>query len=307
MVKRKKTKLLLNLLTISFKYIIIVFAFLNCTNTSKNSNNIKRIEQNRSVEKVKSSNNNLISIGFFDYDTLKDTIVCKKNNENGEPVYNCTIFFGNKKNKNILIPTVNGDIQLTNCEKGCIETYEWITGSDGFEERNKYKYDNELNNWFLIESVYTDSEDNDKIEKPNKQWSIDVEILKIKGKTTILSLYDDIYFNFKENSFEENQALMSGINLKADRILIDKNSLAKYNNIAYYLEQSKLYKEAIFLLEKIIKKFPNRTVAYINLGDAYWGLDKKNKAKEAYKIYVKQMKSLKRKNRIPKKVIDRLN
>ena len=52
---------------------------------------------------------------------------------------------------------------------------------------------------------------------------------------------------------------------------LSKENLREYNDIAYYLEQSKAYDEAVFLLEKIIKEFPNRTVAYINLGDAYWG------------------------------------
>lgn len=88
--------------------------------------------------------------------------------------------------------------------------------------------------------------------------------------------------------------------------IITKNNATKYNNIAYYLEQAGAYKEAIYLLEKIIEKFPNRTVAYINLGDAYWNDNNKEKAKKAYQTYIHQMKEQGKENRIPKKVLERV-
>jgi len=88
---------------------------------------------------------------------------------------------------------------------------------------------------------------------------------------------------------------------------LSKKTLTVYNNIAYYLEKAKAYDEAIFLLEKILEKYPNRTVAYYNLGDAYWGLEKKEKAKEAYQVYVKQMKEKGKEKKIPKKVLERVN
>ncbi len=65
-------------------------------------------------------------------------------------------------------------------------------------------------------------------------------------------------------------------------------------------------KEAIYLLEKITAKFPNRTVAYYNLGDAYWALGDKKKAKKVYKIYIKQMKQKGKQKRIPKIIKDRI-
>ena len=69
---------------------------------------------------------------------------------------------------------------------------------------------------------------------------------------------------------------------------INKDELTFYNDKAFYLEQAGLYKEAIYLLEKIIPDFPNRTVAYLYLGDAYWENNEKEKAKKMYKIYIKQ-------------------
>ncbi len=85
------------------------------------------------------------------------------------------------------------------------------------------------------------------------------------------------------------------------------NYLTTFNDIGYYLEQSGLYEEAIYLLEKIINQHPDRTVAYINLGDAYWGLGDKDKAQQAYKTYVKQMKANAKGTKIPKQVLERIN
>lgn len=86
----------------------------------------------------------------------------------------------------------------------------------------------------------------------------------------------------------------------------DLKYLNSFNNIAYYLVQSKLYPEAIYLLKKIIKNFPKRTVAYINIGDAYWNSQHKEKAKDAYKIYREQMKEKGNEEKIPKRVFDRI-
>ncbi len=80
-------------------------------------------------------------------------------------------------------------------------------------------------------------------------------------------------------------------------------TLTTYNNIAYYLQKAGANKEAAYLLEKIIEKFPNRTVAYYNLGDV---LGEKKKAIKAYTTYIEQMcqKSLQKK--IPKVVLERI-
>ncbi len=87
---------------------------------------------------------------------------------------------------------------------------------------------------------------------------------------------------------------------------IEKKTLTTYNNIAYYLQKAGSNKEAIYLLEKIIEKFPKRTVAYYNLGDAYWALGEKEKAKKAYSTYIKMMKEKGKEKKIPKKLKQRV-
>ena len=83
---------------------------------------------------------------------------------------------------------------------------------------------------------------------------------------------------------------------------IEKSNQTIYNNIAYYLQKAGSNQEAVYLLEKILEKFPKRTVAYYNLGDAYWALGEKEKAKKAYSTYIKLMKAKGKEKRIPKKV-----
>jgi len=83
-------------------------------------------------------------------------------------------------------------------------------------------------------------------------------------------------------------------------------NLTQYNNIAYYLQQAGANEEAAYLLKKILKKFPKRTVAYINLGDAYWALGKKSKARKAYTTYIEQMCAKGLQKKIPKKVLKRV-
>jgi len=87
---------------------------------------------------------------------------------------------------------------------------------------------------------------------------------------------------------------------------IEKKTLTPYNNIAYYLQKAGANEEAVYLLEKIIEKFPKRTVAYYNLGDAYWALGDKKKAIEAYMTYIEQMKAKGKEKRIPKVVRERI-
>ena len=88
---------------------------------------------------------------------------------------------------------------------------------------------------------------------------------------------------------------------------LSKKNLTKYNNIAYYLEKAGAYKESIYLLEKIIEKYSNRTVAYINLGDSYLKDGNKEKAIKNYKIYVEQMKEKNKEKKIPERVLKEID
>jgi tetratricopeptide (TPR) repeat protein len=107
-----------------------------------------------------------------------------------------------------------------------------------------------------------------------------------------------------ENVKSNQKVFIENINevLKAQELTT--KTLQKYNDIAYYLQQANANEEAIFLLEKIIEKFPNRTVAYLNLADAYNGINNKEKAKVNYEKYISLMKQDNRELKIPKRVLE---
>jgi hypothetical protein len=66
------------------------------------------------------------------------------------------------------------------------------------------------------------------------------------------------------------------------------------------------YKSRIKSSLSQIKKIPNRTVAYYNLGDAYWALGEKEKAIKAYTTYIEQMCHKGLQEKIPEVVLERV-
>jgi tetratricopeptide (TPR) repeat protein len=90
-----------------------------------------------------------------------------------------------------------------------------------------------------------------------------------------------------------------------DYVTISSHNLAKINDFAYKLEKINP-SVAINILNKILQKYPNRTVAYLNLADSYWTIGNEDLAKENYKKYVELMKSQKKDlKKIPKEVWER--
>ncbi len=118
-------------------------------------------------------------------------------------------------------------------------------------------------------------------------------------------------FSFNAKNWDDLSMDFPIYSLQSDYFEFNKEISVKnvrhFNDIAYYLEQSCNYKEAIKILDAIIIKFPHRTVAYINLGDAYWELDNKSEAKKAYREYVDLMKSNGLETQIPQRVYTRIN
>ncbi len=78
-------------------------------------------------------------------------------------------------------------------------------------------------------------------------------------------------------------------------IPVKDNNIDQYNNLAYYLAKTKNGNQfAIIILKEIIKKYPHRTVAYLNLADSLWIAGEKEEASLNYKEYLSLMKSQKR-------------
>jgi len=143
----------------------------------------------------------------------------------------------------------------------------------------------------------------------------DADTKTIKSKCTIKSYENISYLSFKNFLMmindDKNYTNYNVINIDTidgflQKVPFSNNSVIKYNNIAYYLQKTGANQESAYLLEKIIEKFPDRTVAYLNLGDAYYGLGDKAKVTQVYQTYIDQMKTKGWDKKIPKRVTERL-
>ena len=133
--------------------------------------------------------------------------------------------------------------------------------------------------------------------------SLSNELKKIKNNT-IEIWYKQKLIGFKKHNTndlqfgnlttDENEAItFSNVNLK--------------NNIAFALYQNDILDEALYILNKINKIIPERVVAWLNIADVNWKLQKYEEAKKQYIQYLTLMKSEKKDlKKIPKYVFNRI-
>ena len=258
------------------------------------------------VATATSSMNGLTVKGYFNLDENIDTLVCSIDGEDTL----CKIPANNFRFK--IIKNNNcSELSIKKCtEKGCLKVQCSIWG---YKDTLIYTYDKARNDFYMTKKIHEQlpMHGPDDVGKTtvykytNLLWNIDNTNFKI-GMMKSPKVLDDLLASlYKSKDLKKIQVIAQDIlNMNMN---ISKRDLTYYNNIAYYLEKAKAYKESIYLLEKILEKYPNRTVAYYNLGDSYWGLDDKVSAKKAYKTYIKQMKEKGKENKIPTRVYNRVN
>lgn len=111
------------------------------------------------------------------------------------------------------------------------------------------------------------------------------------GKISYKSSIEDFFIEYPQTTNEK----------------INIENIEESNNIAYYLEQLGVYKESIVLLKEILVIQLDRVVAYLNLADAYWGLNNKGEAKKSYQKYISLMKNENKDlKKIPQRVYERI-
>lgn len=299
--------------------ILIILTFSCKKNYKKTANNNQGTIINN-LKKIDSCTTNNSQLSMYDIDEDNGKIVLKLDN--------------NITTKDITLNNLNFAIQnISNIDIKCSEGRFYLIfnehiGNSSYTTYHIFEHKENINKYKWIKIYKTESNRQGiSITGANLKTKIEFDNYDAQedNKIVLLPIYSfvgfqeekepniDDFYNKIKSSFKNTN---SKSNLFGDKlvleymmqnIILNKENLSKYNDIAYYLEQSGLYKESTFLLEKIIAKFPNRTVAYINLGDVYWSLNKKTKAKNTYKTYVSQMKSLNKETKIPKKVFDRLN
>ncbi|WP_163004324.1 tetratricopeptide repeat protein [Pseudomonas viridiflava] len=81
-----------------------------------------------------------------------------------------------------------------------------------------------------------------------------------------------------------------------------KNRAAWSNDLGFLFSESGHYAEAVELLKLVVLDNPDRIVAYLNLADAYWGMEKKAEAEANYQKYADLMVATGKKVKIPERV-----
>lgn len=167
---------------------------------------------------------------------------------------------------------------------------------------------NKIDNNFKLNNIEMYQLDGNITCKMSKQI-VDLDTFKLIEtndcySTKKISIDLNELFYILKNYKTKNIISKDNIVLLLYKFPLENKTLQKYNDIAYYLQQANANEEAIFLLEKIIEKYPNRIVAYLNLADSYIGINNKEEAKENYEKYVKLMKQNNKDEKIPKRVLE---
>ena len=319
---------------VNVKILCFIFLIISCKKQqdvgSKNIDNVPV----QSIEEKKvnyySDNDEYIELNVdLNRDQKKDKVFSHKKNKGNELIF----FINEKGNFKLSLKSIN----FTEDGGRILKSIEAITDNNNVLKINTYYPNGETNeasyyisyetDWYLSRVVYITSNwkenslknqicaiskksllrnlnnerNGDSVKQPPKS-----EIKKYCKDTLVLPKSIDDFQSVIKIEKRENLEDLTLYNQLLERYPISGQNVAAYNNSAYYLEMKGLFTQSIYLLEKIIENFPDRTVAYINLGDAYWGLGKKEHAKNAYLVYVEQMTSKNKKEKIPKRVLERV-
>ncbi|GEM_PF-4095885 len=120
-----------------------------------------------------------------------------------------------------------------------------------------------------------------------------------------VACYQIILASFKSKSLDVSCAvkLANSGELKSENIT--PKNVSQYNDIGYFLAEGGKFQESAKVLKEVINAVPDRTVAYLNLGDAYWGHADTTLAVMAYLKYSDLMRKDGKSEKAPKRVLDR--
>ncbi len=248
------------------------------------------------------------SYQIFDIDINKDDIKDKvaSNREGNELLF--YIRNGNKYNKvfqgdNYTMDGLYSPLKIMGFTEDSNVLYikNIFSGAGGQTIEYFYTYDN--NKWKLSKSIEISSDNlNTKVCEIENKKSHEEVCVKVDNKELVSNIIKNIQLK-KNIDLYTKEFIFSLLNTYP----ITSFSVTKYNDLAFQLEKENKFDAGIFLLKKIIQKFPSRVVAYLNLADNYWAINDKDLAKKNYKKYIELMKSQnKDQSKIPQRVLERI-
>jgi tetratricopeptide (TPR) repeat protein len=223
---------------------------------------------------------------------------------------------------------VIGDIKPSSQGNNILVIRTYFDGSGGDEAF--YFISNSDHKWVLSKTVYRTSswqEDPTKVFYCEVSQNLDLKSLVTdEGAGKIRQIPEEnrrdkvckVDYIFDEATVKEfnNRFKEENLNLVSDveryksmfsKYRLTKENVEDYNNLGYYLEQNEKYEEAVCILTEVVNRFPDRAVAWLNLGDAQWGRKQVSKAKENYLRYLSLIKSqVKDLKKVPERVHQRI-
>jgi tetratricopeptide (TPR) repeat protein len=94
--------------------------------------------------------------------------------------------------------------------------------------------------------------------------------------------------------------------LKSDTFKVSKNNLVFLNDCGYYLQAAGDNESAVSVLNKVLKAFPDRAVAHLNIADAYYELGDVEPSRLHYRKYCEIMQKEGKDKKIPARAIERM-
>lgn len=208
-------------------------------------------------------------------------------------------FYINKKCSSSILEVYNSSLKVYNIDSKKYSSYSYKKEGK-YYTLQKAKESHPLAN----SSLKIDNSEKFKILDSDNMTSCKGESLytKVNSIKALASFLD------KSNKFNFPYSFYSNIK---NEFLIGKSNVEVYNNLAFYLYKKGYYQQADFLLEMVLERFPNRTVAYLNYADNLDKLidqnpDKYYKSKDEltkyYLTYISQMIFKNKENILPQKV-----
>jgi hypothetical protein len=220
-----------------------------------------------------------------------------------------------------------GFFSISNSDEGGITITEGRGAGTSPVYHNYYRFDTQVRNWMLVKSILyqkrmsgtgvlvpevevrweegTRTLDGETI--PGDAVDVDYRLKRCAElKQEFGTLHRRLKHAYKAKDF--NGILPQAYStLRMAEIItcnpVSPENVENYNNFAFYLsfnEQTLL--ASGYILTQVIEKVPNRTVAFINLGDVYRKLDNGAKAAEYYERYMLLMKREGKEKRIPPRI-----
>ncbi|MFP4015080.1 MAG: tetratricopeptide repeat protein [Chitinispirillaceae bacterium] len=111
---------------------------------------------------------------------------------------------------------------------------------------------------------------------------------------------------YRKKQVQKAIEMLSPYILYGPKGALNKKTIAIFNDYGFFLAKNQEYEASLEMLYDVVSKFPERKVAHLNIGDVYYALGKKKKAREHYKIYSALMNADDNEKKIPSRVIERL-